>query len=74
MKCSDMKAAIANKYGHGVDKWSLRKGYHRKLKTTDSGIMVSYSTDGGVCGNMWLETMKEWAAGNTDFMYDPDNN
>ena len=74
MNAADIQKAITNRYGQKVTDWSIQKGYHKKLKATDSGLMVRYSTDGFINGRQWLETLQQWAEGHTLFEYDPDLN
>lgn len=72
MTRNEVEQAMNAKYGQSLVEFRLSKGFHRNLKESDSGRMVWYRTDGGIIGRQWLETIEQWAAGNTGFTFDPD--
>jgi hypothetical protein len=66
----EVLAAIRRKYSSECREWSLQDGHHSKLPADASRLMVWYTTDSGITGRQWAETVVAWANGDVDYYYD----
>ena len=65
-----IEKALANKYGSELNRFEVQHGYHSQAPDDCSFRMVWYVDSNGLVGRQWLETIEQWAAGNTNFHFE----
>jgi hypothetical protein len=65
-----IEKALANKYGSELTEFKVQRCYHSQAPEDCSFQMVWYVESNGAVGRQWLETIEQWAAGNTEFYFE----
>lgn len=65
-----IEKALTEKYGSELLRFEIQQALHSLAPDDCSFRMVWYTDSNGIVARQWLETIEQWAAGNTEFYFE----